>query len=72
MWPTGTPHLTPMDFSFWVHIRVYMWNVQILSNLKDSIKRETANIPHAMLNSVSLSTVSHMQHIIFCDDGFPM
>lgn len=68
-WPPRSPDLTPMDFWFWGYLksRVYMCNPQNLSDLKDSIKREIANIPHAMLRSALLSTVSRMQCVIVCD-----
>ena len=44
-----------------------MCNPQILSDLNDSIKLEAANIPHAILLSALLCTVSRMRCIIACD-----
>ena len=62
--------LTCMDFMFWGYIvsTEYKWNPQTLLNLKVSIKREIANIPHDKLHSVLLSTVFVMQCVITCDD----
>ena len=69
-WSLRFPDLTPIDFWFWGHSksRVYMCNLQTLSDLKDSIKYEIANIPYAMLCSSVLSTVSRMQCVIACND----
>ncbi|KFM69068.1 hypothetical protein X975_09619, partial [Stegodyphus mimosarum] len=49
-----------MDRLFWGYLksRVYYCNPQTLLDLKDSIPREIANIPHAMLRQAVLSTTS--------------
>ena len=67
--PPQSPDLTHMDFWLWefINFRVYICNPQTLSELKDSIKREIANIPHTMLRSALLPTISRMQCIITCD-----
>ena len=49
-----------MDFWFWEYIKskVYTLSQQILSDLKDSMKRETTNIPPFKVRLDALSTVS--------------
>ena len=61
-WPPWSLDLSPMCFFIWGYIksRVYMCNPQTLSDLKDPIKREIANILQTMLHSVLLSPVSRM------------
>ena len=62
-WTLRSPDLTSMDFRFWEYIksRIYMCNLQTLSNLKDYMKRDIANIAHVMLRSTLLSTVFLIQ-----------
>ena len=44
-----------------------MCNPQTLSDLKDSIKRDNANIRHAISRTALLSTASRVQWVRTCD-----
>ena len=47
--------------------KVSICNPGTLSELKDSRKRESANISYTMLRLSLLSTISRMQYVIACD-----
>ena len=60
--------ITPCKFWGYIKSRVYICNPQTFSEIKDSINREIANIPHTMLLSALLSSISCMQCVIACDN----
>ena len=68
-WPSRSSDLTPIDFSVWGYMKskIYICSPQTLSELKDSIKCEIANILHTILRLALLSTISRMQCLIACD-----
>ena len=58
-WLLWSPYLTPRNFWFWGYIKSSVTcAVPKVTDLKDSIKHEIANILHSILHKVLLSTIA--------------
>lgn len=63
------PDLTSMDFWLWRYqkSKVYTFNPQTTSDLKDAIRRQIQQIPLAIVRASMLIIICRKQSIIVCD-----